>query len=244
VHKPLYAHVERWYGLGVVLGLVALALRWWRDRMDALVLMFLGIGAVVAYGGLTQHWSYGRSWPMVLLVADVATAVAVAEAKPGRVRWTWAVPVALATAVGISTQFGALLFLVPNGIQTKVSKALGTRGWIENIPHIDKLDKYFKPDDVVAAPNQLGQFEVAAHGSYSVTPAWYLPEIPRSVQHTRDNALFEMFEPTTPKAERITLLKEYDVTWVLLIPGEKLPTGFPATFTAQEDQYRLYRVSY
>jgi hypothetical protein len=55
VHKPLYAHVERWYGLGVVLGLVALALRWWRDRVDALVLMFLGIGAVVAYGGLTQR---------------------------------------------------------------------------------------------------------------------------------------------------------------------------------------------
>jgi hypothetical protein len=244
VHKPLYAHVERWYGLGVVLGLVALALRWWRDQVDALVLMFLGIGAVVAYGGLTQHWSYGRSWPMVMMVCVVAVAIAAAESKPGRIRWAWTVPVAVATAVGVSTQFGALLFLVPNSMQTSVSRSLGARGWIENIPHIEKLDQYFKPDQVVAAPKQLGQFEVAAHGSYSVTPAWYLPEIPRSLQHTRDNALFAMFQPTTSEAERIALLKQYDVTWVLLIPGEDLPNGFPATLTAQEDRYRLYRVIY
>ena len=243
VHKALYAHVDRWYALGVVLGLVALALRWWRDKTDALVLMFVGIGAVVAYGWATHHWSYGRSWPMVLLIAQVATAIAAAEARPGRIRWAWTVPVALATAIGVSTQFGALLFLVPNGIQTRVSKALGTRGWIENIPHIDKLDRYFAPDDVVAAPSQLGQFEVAAHGSYSMTPAWYLPEIPRDVQHTRDNALKKLFEPSTSEAERVTLLKDYDVSLVLLIPGEKMPHGFPAKLLGQEAGYRLYRVT-
>ena len=243
VHKPLYAHMNTWYGLGFVLGLVALALRWWRDRTDVLALMFVGLGAVVLYGGLRHHWSYGRSWPMLMLVAQVATAIAAAESKPGRIRWAWSVPVAVVTAFGVSTQFGALLFLVPNGIQTQVSKTLGTRGWIENIPHIDKLDKYFKPDDVVAAPEQLGQFEAAAHGSYGMTSAWYLPEIPRPVQHARDKAVKELFAPTTSEAERVTLLKEYDVTLVLLIPGEKLPSGFPAKLLGHQAGYRVYRVA-
>ena len=242
-HKPLYMHVERWYALGVVLGLVALALRWRRNRTDALVLMFAGIGAVVAYGGLSQHWSYGRSWPMVLLLAQVATAIAAAESKPGRIRWAWTVPVVVATAVGMSTQFGALLFLVPNAMQTRVSKDLGTRGWIENIPHIEKLDKYFGPNDVVAAPNVLGQFEVAAHGSYSMTPAWYLPEIPQSVQRQRDLALLVLFERKTPEAERVALIKKYDISLVLLIPGEKMPSDFPAALLGQEDGYRIYRVT-
>ena len=244
VHKALYAHMYRWYGMGIVLGVVALALRWWRSRTDVLALMFVGIGAVVAYGWVTHHWSYGRSWPMVMLVAQVGVAIAAAESKPGRIRWAWTVPVAVFTAIGVATQFGALLFLVPNSMQTKVSNALGTRGWIENIPHLDKLDKYFKPDEVVAAPTQLGQFEVAAHGGYGLTSPWYLPEIPRSVQSARDTAVHEIFfSSTTSEAAREALLKQYDVTWVLLVPGQKLASGFPAELTAQEAGYRLFRVS-
>ena len=244
VHKALYAHMYRWYGMGIALGVVALALRWWRNKTDVLALMFVGIGAVVAYGWVTHHWSYGRSWPMTMLVAQIGVAVAVAEAKPGLIRWSWTVPVALFTAIGVYTQYGALLFLVPNSMQTKVSKALGTHGWIENIPHIDKLDEYFKPDEVVAATGQLGQYEVAAHGSYGVTSPWYLPEIPRPVQAARNTAVAEIFSSTTPEATRVALLKQYDVTWVLLIPGQQLASGFPAELTARESGYRLYRVDF
>jgi len=243
VHKPLYAHVYRWYGMGIVLGVVALALRWWRVKTDVLALMFVCIGAVVAYGWVTHHWSYGRSWPMVMLVAQVSVAIAAAESRPGRIRRAWTVPVALFTAIGAATQFGALLFLVPNSMQTRVSNALGTHGWIENLPHLDKLDRYFKPDEVVAAPTQLGQFEVSAHGSYGLTSPWYLPEIPRSVQNARDAAVSEIFSSTTSVTAREALLKQYDVTWVLLIPGEHLASGFPAKLTAQQAGYRLYRVS-
>jgi hypothetical protein len=242
VHKALYGHVDTWYGMGLVLGLVALALRFRRRPTDVLVLMFLGLGAVVGYGWVTHHWSYGRSWPMLLLVAQVATAVAVAESRPGRVRWAWSVPVALCTALGVWTQCGAVLFLVPNSLQHTVSSALGSRGWIESIPHLDELVRYFTPNAVVAAENQLGQFEVAAHGSYNVTSPWYLPEIPRPVQAERDAAESEIFAPATSAAERASLLREYDVTWVLLTPGQQLPDGFPATLTAQQYGYRLYRV--
>ena len=243
VHKPLYAHMNVWYGIGFLLGMAALALRCWRDRIDLLVLMSLGFGAVVAYGGLSHHWSLGRSWPMLMLIFQIAAAVAAAEASPGRIRWVWTVAVTVATGLGVWTQLGALLFLVPNSTQTAVSNALGTHGWIENIPHLDKLDKYFTPDAVMASPVVLGQFEIAAHGSYDMTTPWYLPDIPVLEQKTRDKAVKALFAPTTPAAERVALLKQYDVSWVLLIPGETLPSGFPAEPVAHEAGYQLYRVT-
>ena len=242
VHKALYSNAGHWYGMGLAVGFVALAFRWWHKRTDVLVLIFLGLGAVVGYGWLTHHWSYGRSWPMAMLVAQVALAVAVAESRPGRVRWAWTVPTALLTAIGVWAQCGALLFLVPNSLLVRAGSALGSHGWVETIPHIDELDRYFAPGDVVAASGQLGQFEVAAHGSYNLTSPWYLPEIPRSVQAARDTADSEIFSPGTSPAELSALLEQYDVSWVLLTPGQQLPSGFPATFTAQQFGYRIYRV--
>ena len=242
IHHALYAHVGQWYQIGLALGLIALGLRWWRNRTDVLVLMFVGIGAIVAYGRLSHHWSYGRSWPMVMLIAQIATAIAAAEARRLWSRTAWRTAVAAATAIGVSTQFGAILFLIPNAKQASVSKALGTRGWIENIPHIDKLDAYFTPDAVVASPKQLGQFEIAAHGSYGVTSPWYLPEISPAEQRVRNQAERAIFASTSSATQRMALLKQYDVTWVLLIPGETLAAGFPALLTADEAGYRIYRV--
>jgi hypothetical protein len=221
IHHALYSHAEKWYAIGIVLGLIALALRFWRNKADLLVLMFVGIGLVVAYGELSHHWSYGRSWPMLMLVAQVSVAIAVAETVRGWTRWAWAVPVALATAIGAATQFG---------------------GSFENIPSLDKLDRYFTPTTVVAASTQYAQYEVAAHGGYGVTSPWYLPEIPRTMQNERNAAVTAIFASQTSAAERVTLLKEYDVSWVLLAPGESLPTGLPAVFTAEQSGYRLYRV--
>jgi alpha-1,6-mannosyltransferase len=152
------------------------------------------------------------------------------------------VPVALCTAIGVWTQCGVVLFLVPNSVEHTVSSALGRYGWVESIPHIDALDQYFTHDAVVAADGQLGQFEVAGHGSYNVTSPWYLPEIPRPEQAARDTAESEIFAPTTTAAERTALLARYDVTLVLLTPGQPLPSGLPATLEAQQDGYRLYRV--
>jgi hypothetical protein len=243
VHKPLYTHMNVWYGMGFVLGAVALVLRWWRDKMDVLALMFLGLFAVVAFGLVSQHWSFGRSWPMLMLILQVAAAVAAAEAKPGRMRWTWTVPVAVITGFGVWTQFGALLFLVPYSAQQSVSKALGTHGWIQSIPHLDELDSYFKPNEVMAAPSILGQFEISAHGSYDVTTPWFLPGVPEATQRQLYHVDEALFADTTTVAQRATLLTQYKVSAVLLIPGDTLPSGFPAVLVAQQAGYRLYRVT-
>ncbi len=204
VHKALYSNADALVRDGARRRLRgALAFRWWHKRTDVLVLMFLGLGAVVGYGWASHHWSYGRSWPMLMLVAQVATAVAVVESRPGWMRRAWTVPVALCTAIGVWTQCGVVLFLVPNSVEHTVSSALGRYGWVESIPHIDELDRYFAPGDVVAASGQSGQFEVAGHGSYNVTSPWYLPEIPRPEQAARDTAENEIFAPSTSPAERL-----------------------------------------
>lgn len=221
IHHALYANVKTWYGIGLALGLVALALRWWRNKTDVLVFMFIGIGAVVLYGKVTGHWSYGRSWPMLMLVAQIAVAIALAEAVRVWTRWAWGVPIALATVIGASTQFG---------------------GGFENLPHLTELDKYFTPNTVVAASDQSAMYEAAAHGSYVVTAPWYLPEIPRAVQNERNAAVRTLFASKTSAAERDALLTKYDVSWVLLGPGQSLPAGLPARFTADESGYRLYKV--
>jgi hypothetical protein len=223
IHRALYAEVVTWYGMGFVLGLVALGLRWWRNRTDVLALMFVGLGAVVAYGKVTEHWSYGRSWPMLMLAAQFAVAIAVAEAKSVRARWTWGVPVALATVVGGWTQFS---------------------GGFENLPHLDTLDRYFTSNTVVAASAQDAMYEAAAHGSYNITAPWYLPEIPRAVQNERNAAVKAIFAAHTPAATRMSLLAKYDVTWVLLEPHQPLPGGLSARLTAHESGYRLYQVIY
>lgn len=223
IHHALYSHLQKRYAIGIVLGVVALGLRWWRNKTDVLALMFIGIGAVVAYGDVSHHWSYGRSWPMVMLLAQVAVAIAVAEAVRGWQRWAWAVPVLVATALGAATQFG---------------------GNFENIAQLDKLDKYFTPTTVVAASTQYAQYEVAAHGSYGVTAPWYLPEIPRTTQSERNAAERAIFASQTSASERVALLRRYDVTWVLLAPGQSLPSGLPARFTAEDSGYRLYKVVY
>ena len=85
---------------------------------------------------------------------------------------------------------------------------------------------------------------MAAHGSYGVTSPWYLPEIPRTTQSERNAAERAIFASQTSAAERVALLQQYDVTMVLLAPGQSLPSGLPARFIAEDSGYRLYKVVY
>ncbi len=77
-----------------------------------------------------------------------------------------------------------------------------------------------------------------------MTAPWYLPEISPTTQSERNAAVRAIFASQTSAAERIALLRRYDVTWVLLAPGQSLPSGLPARFTAEDSGYRLYRVVY
>lgn len=246
VHQPLYAHLATWYAMGVVVGVVALALRWRRAKTDVLVLLFLLAGAVVAYGKLTGHWSYGRTWPMAMLAAQLAIAVTVAEARSRPLR-LWAPVVAVMTAIGLMTQAGAVVYILPAAWQPGTIRLLKhtpvpTRAYADNRPRLNWLNRYLTPSDVVAADVRVAQYEIAAHGAYDVTTPWYLPEVPTAQWAARNAATTAILAAATPAAERTSLLRTYHVGWLLLTDAEVPPAGIDARLTAQGNGFQLYRV--
>jgi hypothetical protein len=242
-HHALYRHAARWYGLALP-ALAALALRLRRDKTDQLVLLFLGTGAIVAYGALSKHWSYGRSWPMVLLAAQVALAVAAAEARSPKCRLAWAVPVAAITAVGLWTQSSALLYVTPSALQPTVRHVVETGQEKKPLPELNWLPAHVHRGDVVLADQPAAQDAIAAHGGYGVASPWVLPGFPPGLYAERQAAVARFAAPDTDPAARAALLARYQVRWILLGPGEQLPDGVPAAYTAGDAAgYRLYRVS-
>jgi len=242
-HHALYRHATRWYGFGI-LALVALALRFWRDKTDQLVLLFLGSGAIVAYGAISKHWSYGRSWPMVMLAAQVALAAAAAEAKKPQLRLAWAAPIAAITIAGIWVQSSALLYALPNALQSNASRIVDTSQKKAPLPHLDWLSAHVQRGDVVLADQPTAQDMVVAHGGYGVASPWILPDFPFALWTQRKTEVASFFAPATPPEARAALLSRYNVTWILLAPGEQLPESVTATSTASDPLgYRLYRLA-
>lgn len=242
-HHALYRHATRWYGFGV-LALIALALRFRRDKTDQLVLLFLGSGAIVAYGAVSKHWSYGRSWPMVMLAAQVALAIAAAEAKKPRRKLAWAVPIAAITITGIWVQSSALLYVVPSSLQSSAGRIVDTTQKKAPLPHLDWLAAHIHRGDVVLADQPTAQDMVVAHGGYGVASPWILPDFPFALWTQRATEVQNFFAPSTTPETRTTLLDHYNVRWILLAPHEQLPQGVDATPTATDPLgYRLYRVA-
>jgi alpha-1,6-mannosyltransferase len=244
IHHALYQHIGAWYLLALP-GLLALGLRLRRSKTDVLALMFAAIGAVVLLGWVSGHWSFGRSWPMLILVVQVALAVHLAQLPRERVRArvAWGLPVAVATAVGLWAQSGALLVAMPSALRADVMAVIGHHPGVEELPHADWLENYLKPTDVVLANVSLAQFEVAAHGAYNVSSPWYLPEISETEDKVRARAVEMLLSPDTSAAERSSLLAEYHVGWLLLMSSESLPAGFPAERVARNGLFVLYRVA-
>jgi alpha-1,6-mannosyltransferase len=241
-HHALYRHATAWYGFGL-LALIALALRFLRDKTDQLVLLFLGTGAIVAYGAVSGHWSYGRSWPMAMLAAQVALAIAAAEARTPRLRVAWDVPIALITAAGVWVQSSALLYVVPSSLKSSASRIVDTSQKKDPLPTLDWLGAHVKRGDVVLADRPTAQDMVAAHGGYGVASPWILPDFPFSLWTSRRDAVARFFASDATPAAHADLLTRYDVKWILLGPGENLPADVTATFSAGDNLgYRLYRV--
>ncbi len=242
-HHALYRHAAAWYGFGL-LALIALALRFLRDKTDQLVLLFLGTGAIVAYGEVSRHWSYGRSWPMVMLAAQVALAIAAAEARISRLRVAWGVPIALITAAGVWVQSSALLYVVPSSLKSSASRIVDTSQKKDPLPTLNWLGAHIKRGDVVLADRPTAQDMVAAHGGYGVASPWILPDFPFGLWTARRDAVAGFFASGASPAARADLLARYDVKWILLGPGENLPADVTAAFTAGDNLgYRLYRVA-
>ncbi|WP_190112676.1 hypothetical protein [Streptomyces cinnamoneus] len=209
VHRPLYDFLPERFCL-VGLGVVALAIRWWRDRRDPLALLF-ALGAVIfAAGWLSGHYAWGRVLPAMLLPAQLALAVEVAEAQGAGLRRALPAVTVAALLVGAWMQAGVLSYVLRRDAIPPVLRdapAFGLwrgLGWaVARVPKGATV----MTDDFYALRT------LPAYGPYTVAPAY--PDLFLPDEKRRRDATRRYFAPATSRAERLGILKEYGVRWVL-----------------------------
>ncbi|GGW35254.1 hypothetical protein GCM10010503_08710 [Streptomyces lucensis JCM 4490] len=208
IHRPLYGHLAARFGL-VLLGVVALGLRWRRDRRDPLVLFFAFGVLVFAAGGLTGHYSWGRALPAALIPAQLAAALEAVSAGRRAVRAGWACVLGVALAVGAWTQAGTLGYVVGPDALPGVVAAKYRTPWVGYQWIMRAGVRY---GDVVMARTFPAR-QIPAYGPYTVAPGY--PDVFLADAGRREAAVSRYFDGGTSVGERRGILREYGVRWVV-----------------------------
>ncbi|GAA2775425.1 hypothetical protein GCM10010521_62430 [Streptomyces rameus] len=216
IHRPLYQDLAARFGL-VLLGVVALVLRWRRDRRDPLVLFFVLGALVFAAGGLSGHYSWGRALPAALIPAQLAAALEAVSAGRRAVRRGWACVLLVALAVGAWTQVGTLGYVLgrdalPGAVAEKYRTPWVGYQWI--------MRAGVRYGDVVMARTFPAR-QIPAYGPYTVAPGY--PDVFLKDAGRREAAVERYFAPGTAAAQRRGILREYRVTWVVAGRSEAAP---------------------
>ncbi|MET7362622.1 hypothetical protein ABZS76_29920 [Streptomyces sp. NPDC005562] len=213
IHRSLYRHLLSHFGLALLLGVPALALRWRRDRRDPLALFFLLGAAMFAAGGLTGHYSWGRVLPAALIPAQLAVALEVFGAGRAGVRRGFAWLLGAALLLGAWTQAGTLGYVVPRDALPAPVAAKYRPPW----PGYRWITPQVRYGDVVLAKTFPSR-QMPAYGPYTVAPGYpdfFLPD-----QEERVAAVRDYFAPSTPRAARLDILRRYGVRWVVAYPSD------------------------
>ncbi|MFF3465566.1 hypothetical protein [Streptomyces sp. NPDC002619] len=207
IHRPLYERLAGRFGL-VLIGVVALALRWRRDRWDPLVLFFV-LGAVVfAAGGGGGHYSWGRVLPAVLIPAQLAAALEVFTGGRRAFRTGWACLLGAALAVGAWAQVGTVGYVVGKGVLPSAVAVKYRAPWVG----YRWITPWVKYGDVVMARTFPAR-QIPAYGAYTVAPGYpdvFLPDAGR-----REAAVREYFATGTSGGVRQGIVRAYGVRWVV-----------------------------
>ncbi|MET9387284.1 hypothetical protein ABZY09_41270 [Streptomyces sp. NPDC002928] len=207
VHRALYRDPVGRFGL-VLVGVVALGLRWRRDRWDPLVLFF-GLGVMVCAGGwLSGHYSWGRALPAVLIPAQVAAALEVVAAGRRSVRVAWACVLGAALLVGAWTQAGTLGYVLGRERLPEVVAAKYREPWVG----YRWITPWVKYGDVVLARTSAAR-QIPAYGPYTVAPGY--PDFFLSDEGRRVAAVRRYFAAGTADGVRRDIVKSYGVRWVV-----------------------------
>ncbi|MFJ9813478.1 hypothetical protein ACIRTB_35185 [Streptomyces sp. NPDC101158] len=223
IHQPLYRHAATRFTL-VPLGLLALAVRFRRDRRDPLVVWFLLGLLTVGAGAVLDKWSLGRTEPAIVMPAQLAAALCVLDhGTARRLRGVFAAVLTAALAVGLWAQRDALTFVLrgdalPKAVTGDAWKVWQPVGWAMR-------DAAY--GDVFMTGDRRAACTLPAYGGYTVAagyPDFFLPDEKRRAADTT-----RYFAPGTPRAERLAVLRRYHVKWVLQRPSRGgLPAGDPA----------------
>ncbi|MER5494390.1 hypothetical protein [Streptomyces sp. NPDC002490] len=232
IHRPLYRDTAIRFGL-VAVGLPALAARWWRDRRDPLALFFLLGLLLVAAGGVSGHYAWGRALPAVLIPAQLAVAIEVFAATRRWWRTTLALLLAAALAVGAWMQIGTLGYAVPHHWLPDPVAAKAREPW-----HGYRwTTPWVRYGDVVMARTFPAR-QLPAHGAYTVAPGY--PDVLLPDQRQRIAATERYYAEDTAAGERARILAAHRVRWVL--DGPRRPGDGLREVAEGSNGERLYRV--
>ncbi|MFF4019116.1 hypothetical protein [Streptomyces sp. NPDC001843] len=239
IHRPLYGHLLGRFGL-VLLGVVALGLRFRRDRWDPLVIFFaLGV-LVFAAGGVSGHYSWGRVLPAALIPAQLAAALEAVDAvnavRGGRRRTVWACALGAALALGVWTQAGTVGYVVRPSALPEVVAARYRAPWAG----YRWITPWVRYGDVVMARTRPAR-QIPAYGAYTVAPGY--PDVFLTDAGRRETAVRRYFAAGTAGDVRRGILRAYGVRWVV-DRGSDAGTGPGLRVVARgPDGQVLYRVA-
>ncbi|MEU5142616.1 hypothetical protein [Streptomyces sp. NPDC021139] len=215
MHRVLYLHLpgEFWLAL---LGLPALWARGRRSRRDPLVLMFALDCAVVAYGWLSGHYTYGRILGLTLVPLQFALAVELAAPRPW-VRWR--------AALGWAATAGALLGFLTVHAGAVVPRALDPVGFEQppSWPTYAWAARHIGPGEVVITDGYYAGHAIAGYGPNLAAPAWPDPSLDERERGRRAADVEAYLAPGSTRAERTAVARRYHVRWLLLTRWHPVP---------------------
>ncbi|GGR79333.1 hypothetical protein GCM10010252_17530 [Streptomyces aureoverticillatus] len=215
IHRQLYTDMPQRFWLAA-LGLPALYLRWRRDHKDPLVLMFALDCAVVAYGGLSGHYTYGRILGLTLVPLQFALAIELTAPRTwGNRRAALAGATALGACVGFfQIQAGAVVPRTLDPIGFDQPPRWPSYAWAA--AHMDR-------GDVVLTDGYRPMRSIPAFGVNLVAPAWPDASLDESVRNRRLREVRTYLDPLSTPAQRAAVVERHHVRWLLVAPYQRLP---------------------
>lgn len=215
IHRQLYRNMFDLYGLGLLVGIPVLALRFHRRRTDPLVLLAVLSAVPVGYGLLTGSYAWGRAWPMLLLAGQIAAGIELATVLSAGTRPTRLYAGALAATVfvvGGWTQAGVvdLAATIPGPLAARmqVKHSWGDYRW---------LARELPAGTRILADTYHAKRMAPAYRIYPVSSVYPEPWLADDQRRRTDEAT--MLDPATPPARRAALLRAYRVHWLVAYPS-------------------------
>ncbi|MFD7202426.1 hypothetical protein [Streptomyces sp. NPDC059893] len=207
IHQALYGNLLGRYWL-LLPGVFALALRGRRDRRDPLVVFFVLGALMFVAGGVSGHYSWGRILPAAVIPAQVAAGLEVFGAGRRAVRTAFAAVLGAALLAGAWTQSGTLGYVLPRDVLPSPIADRYNPPW-RGYQWVMPWARY---GDVVLA-TMFPARQIPGYGPYTVAPGYpdfFLPD-----ETARVRAVDAYFAPGTTRAERLDVLRRYEVRWIV-----------------------------
>jgi hypothetical protein len=207
--EPLYESVVRRYGFAAV-GLPALLMRWRRDRLDPLALLFVLSAVPLAVGWWRRYTPLARLWPVALLSAQMSLALELARLGYARAG-LWSTATLCLCLIGAYRQYPNIVFVLP-----------GARPCPAPIRDLAWVARYTAPGDTMVSDDPETDLTLLAYGLRLIVPPRPDPFLPDEAQRWADRRTMAGWDGPAPaevQADRLSLLRRYHVRWVLALRG-------------------------